>query len=112
MCSNDLLAPGEISTPQGITIREAPDEPCKNIMEDLLIKPFEDRRYMKLEKELQYAMFDVRDYRRRLRHEEKRGDKLIKECNERIAGIRYFWKPKIYNEGTRGGKILKKAMQS
>jgi hypothetical protein len=58
----------------------------------------------KLEKrtgQLEYA-------NRKLEAEEARVDA---ECKERIRKVREFWIHKIYNESSRPGKILKRAMQ-
>ena len=72
----------------------------------------EQLRLTQLEKELQYSFQDIRYYRRRLKEEKRKGDQMFKECVLKIARVRSFWKDKIYNEGTRGGKIVKTAMQS
>ena len=45
-------------------------------------------------------------------HYQKQLKKQEEECKRKIKSIRSFWKDKIYNEGTRGGRILKLAMKS
>lgn len=42
--------------------------------------------------------------------QQKRDIKMMRhECKERIEGIRTFWQDKIYNEHSRGGKLIKRA---
>ena len=37
---------------------------------------------------------------------------IKKECRRNVSAVRQFWRDKIYNEGTRGGRILKLSMQN
>ena len=54
---------------------------------------------------------EVAFYCKQLKKQEKTMNNLEKECNRKIHSIRNIWKHKIYEEGTRGGKILEMAMQ-
>ena len=67
--------------------------------------------HRKLCKELEHTAKEADFYRKQLKKQEKTMINLEKECERKIHSIRNFWKHKIYEEGSRGGKILKMAMQ-
>ena len=61
--------------------------------------------YKKLDAELKLATGRMMEQERTIRT-------MRKECQRKICAVRHFWKDKIYNERTRGGKILKLSMQN
>ena len=65
--------------------------------------------HAQLKKMLEKRTRQVYYYRNKL---EEEVEILSEECERKIKSIREFWKGKIYYEGTRSGKILKKSMQS
>ena len=50
-------------------------------------------------------------YSKKLKQAEAETELVTEECKRKIRSVRAFWKEKIYSEGSRSGKILKKAMQ-
>lgn len=70
------------------------------------------KTHHELQKKLDQTIEHVYYYRTKSKKEESRVDAIEKECRERISDVRDFWKIKIYNEGSRPGKILKAAMQN
>lgn len=65
-----------------------------------------------LRKELRMASKHIEYYRNKIKRQEEIIDVMEEGCVERIRSVRHFWKDKIYKEGTRAGKILKRAMQN
>ena len=65
-----------------------------------------------LEKKLHYAHQDVQYFKTNLKEQERKGSIMQKDFDLRVAKVRYFWREKIYNEGTRAGKFLKISMQN
>lgn len=60
---------------------------------------------------LKRAVKEANSYHEQLEKQEKTMNSVEKECERKILNSK-FWKHKIYEEGTRGGKILKKALQN
>lgn len=69
----------------------------------------------RLERYSQYYKYKLEvsetKYRNKLRICERKLSNTEQECNKRIRQVRSFWIDQIYKEGSRPGKLLKKAMQ-
>lgn len=69
--------------------------------------------YTSVCEKLKLASEHIDYYRSKLKREDERVDKRVEAirevmeeaCVKRIHSVRHFWKDKIYNEGTRPGKI-------
>ena len=64
-----------------------------------------------LRKELAKANKHIQYYRNKIEKQEQIIDVMEEACVKRIQFVRHFWRNKIYQEESRAGKILKKAMQ-
>lgn len=65
-----------------------------------------------LSKELSKARKHIKYYRNKIEKQEQIIDVMEEACVKRIQFVRHFWRNKIYKEGSRAGRILKKAMQN
>ena len=74
-------------------------------MEDL------EAKYMKMKARLTQVYKEAKHYKKQLMLDEKMFESIQLECERKVESIRSFWQDKIYEEHTRSGKILKRAMQ-
>ena len=72
------------------------------------VTPVECCECKRLKRKLERSTGQVEYCNKLLEAEEARADA---ECKKRIKQVREFWIYKIYNQGSRPGKILKRAMQ-
>lgn len=89
------------------------DEPAENtaILRIAKLRTVPVTQYRKLEEELETVKGLVDYYQVQRNIERMKADDLNKDCQARIAKVSQFWKKKIYEEGTRAGILLKRAMQ-
>ena len=48
--------------------------------------------------------------RKKIKEQESEIDKVIQEAQRKVVSVRTFWRDKIYQEQSRAGKIVKRAV--
>lgn len=71
-----------------------------------------DIKIKELTKEVKAAFKRIDYYQGVIDKQEKVIDVMEGACVNRIKSVRHFWRDLIYEEGSRSGKILKRAMQN